>query len=57
MSLCFDKPVKANNAVVFPRLPQGDGSEVSRELSGTYGFVHTTMVVIFDFDKMVGGEF
>ena len=57
MSFCFDKPKKANNDVVFALLPLGEGTEASWELPGTYVFVHTTRGVIFDFDKMVGGEF
>jgi hypothetical protein len=57
MSLHFDKPMKANNDVVFLLQPQGDGTEVSLQMSGTYGFVHKAMGLIFNFDKMVGGEF
>jgi len=37
--------------------PQGDGTEVSWQMSGTYGFVHKAMGLIFNFDKMVGSEF
>jgi hypothetical protein len=37
--------------------PHGDSTEVTWEMTGTYGFVHKTMGVIFNFDKMVGGEF
>lgn len=57
MSLHFDKPMKHNNNVVFLLQPQGDGTEVSWQMSGTYGFVHKAMGLIFNFDKMVGGEF
>ncbi len=57
MSLHFEKPMVADNQVVFLLQPQGDATEVSWEMSGTYGFLHKTMGVIFNFDKMVGGEF
>jgi carbon monoxide dehydrogenase subunit G len=57
MSLQFDKPMKANNHVVFALQPHGSSTEVTWEMSGTYGFLHKTMGVIFNFDKMVGGEF
>jgi len=57
MNLQFDKPMKANNHVVFTLEPQGAATEVTWEMTGTYGFVHKTMGVVFNFDKMVGGEF
>jgi carbon monoxide dehydrogenase subunit G len=57
MSLQFDKPMKANNDVVFALQPHGSSTEVTWEMSGTYGILHKTMGVIFNFDKMVGGEF
>jgi uncharacterized protein YndB with AHSA1/START domain len=57
MSLQFDKPMKANNHVVFALQPIGSSTEVTWEMTGTYGLLHKTMGVIFNFDKMVGGEF
>jgi hypothetical protein len=57
MSLQFDKPMKANNHVVFTLQPQGSATEVTWEMTGTYGFVHKMMGVVFNFDKMVGAEF
>jgi Polyketide cyclase / dehydrase and lipid transport len=57
MELQFDKPMKANNHVVFTLQPQGSTTEVTWEMTGTYGFLHKTMGVVFNFDKMVGGEF
>jgi uncharacterized protein YndB with AHSA1/START domain len=57
MRLQFDKPMKANNHVVFSLQPQGSATEVTWEMSGTYGFLHKTLGVVFNFDKMVGGEF
>jgi hypothetical protein len=57
MSLRFDEPMMANNHVVFLLQPHGDNTEVTWQMTGTYGFVHKTMGVIFNFDKLVGGEF
>jgi uncharacterized protein YndB with AHSA1/START domain len=57
MSLQFEKPMKANNRVVFTLQPQGSNTEVTWEMTGIYGFVHKTLGVVFNFDKMVGGEF
>jgi hypothetical protein len=57
MSLQFDKPMQANNNVVFTLQARGASTEVSWEMTGTYGLVHKIMGVIFNFDKMVGGEF
>jgi len=57
MSLQFEKPMKANNNVVFALQPQGSSTEVTWEMTGTYGLLHKIMGVVFNFDKMVGGEF
>src|ERR1700737_770530 len=57
MSLQFDKPMKANNHVVFALQPHGPSTEVTGEMTGKYGLLHKPMGVIFNFDKMVGGEF
>jgi hypothetical protein len=57
MSLRFEKPMKADNHVVFTLHPQGSATEVTWEMTGKYGFLHKTMGVLFNFDKMVGSEF
>jgi len=57
MDLHFDKPMKADNHVVFTLQPQGSTTEVVWEMTGSYGLLHKTMGLIFNFDKMVGGEF
>ena len=43
--------------VLFTLQPQGSVTEVTWEMTGTYGFLHKTMGVVFNFDKMVGAEF
>ena len=57
MALEFEKPMKANNNVVFALQARGASTEVSWEMTGTYGLLHKIMGVVFNFDKMVGGEF
>jgi hypothetical protein len=57
MSLQFEKPMKTSNHVVFTLQPQGSATEVSWEMTGRYGFLHKTLGVVFNFDKMVGDEF
>jgi hypothetical protein len=57
MSLEFDKPMRAHNRVVFTLQPQGSGTEVTWEMTGTYGSLQKILGVIFNMNKMVGGEF
>ena len=57
MSLEFDKPMQAHNHVMFTLQPQGSGTDVTWEMTGRYGFVQKLFGVIFNMDKMVGGEF
>jgi uncharacterized protein YndB with AHSA1/START domain len=58
MNLRFDKPMKANNTVVFTLQPRGNtGTEVSWEMIGPSTFMQKLMGVIFNIDKMVGREF
>jgi hypothetical protein len=57
MSLQFEKPMQADNDVVFALQARGASTEVSWEMTGTSGLTHKIMGVVFNFDKMVGGEF
>jgi hypothetical protein len=57
MSLEFGKPMRAHNRVVFTLQPQGSGTEVTWEMTGTYGSLQKILGVIFNMNKMVGGEF
>jgi uncharacterized protein YndB with AHSA1/START domain len=57
MSLQFDRPMKAHNHVVFTLEPQGSATGVTWEMTGTTPFTHKVMGVVFNMDKMVGGEF
>ena len=57
MDLNFLKPMVASNKVVFSLTPSEGGTEVSWAMSGTYAFSHKLFGLIFNSDKMVGGEF
>lgn len=56
-ALTFTSPMTANNTVDFSLRPQGDGTEVTWAMSGPWPLLHRAMSVVFNMDKMVGGEF
>jgi len=55
--LDFLKPMKATNAVTFTIMPEGNGSRVTWVMEGTRPFFMKLMGMIFNMDKMVGGDF
>ena len=57
MDLNFLKPMAASNKAVFTLHPVDGGTEVSWAMSGTNAFVHKLFGLVFNSDKMVGGEF
>ncbi len=57
LDLNFVKPFPANNKVVFTLEPEGDGTRVTWSMEGTSPFMHKLMGVIFNMDKLVGGDF
>ena len=57
MSLEFRRPFVAKNLVEFTLRSDGDSTEVTWSMTGAWLFVQRLMSVIFDMDKMVGGEF
>ena len=57
MDLRFTKPMAANNKVLFTLRDVGGGTDVSWVMSGTMGFAHKLFGLVFNMDKMVGGEF
>lgn len=57
MALDFQKPMPASNVTEFTFRPDGAGTEVTWAMSGTNGFLARAMCIIFDVDKMVGGQF
>lgn len=57
MDLNFNKPMVANNKVLFSISAVTGGSEVNWAMTGTNGFVQKLFTLVFNMDKMVGGEF
>jgi uncharacterized protein YndB with AHSA1/START domain len=57
IDLNFLKPMVASNKVVFSLTPTDNGTDVSWAMSGTYAFTHKLFGLVFNSDKMVGGEF
>ena len=53
----FLKPFNATNSAEFSFKEQGGRTEVSWSMSGQNNFIGKAMGVVFDFDKMIGGDF
>lgn len=57
MALDFLKPMQASNVAEFTFKPDGNGTEMTWTMSGTNNFIGRAMCLIFNVDKMVGGQF
>ena len=57
MRLEFLRPLVATNTAVFSLASEGPATRVTWAITGTYGFVHKLFGLVFNCDKMVGGEF
>jgi len=57
MTLDMTKPMQAHNAVVFTLQAEGDGTRVTWAMNGAQPYLGKLVGVIFNMDKMVGGEF
>ena len=57
MRLEFMKPFVATNTAEFAISSEGAVTNVSWAMTGTCGFVHKLCGLVFNSDKMVGGEF
>jgi hypothetical protein len=53
----FFKPFAATNDADFAFRPAGGGTEVTWTMRGRNNFVGKAMCLVFDMDKMVGGDF
>ncbi len=53
----FKKPIKGTSEVEFTFAPQGDQTMVSWSMSGQNKFINKAMSLIFNCEKMVGGQF
>lgn len=57
MKLEFLKPLTATNSAEFTLAPSGSSTTVTWSMSGKRPFSHKLLSTIFNFDKIVGGEF
>lgn len=57
LDLHMIKPFEARNAVVFSLSKAGDSTRVKWSLVGTQNFMSKFMGLIFNMDKMIGGDF
>jgi uncharacterized protein YndB with AHSA1/START domain len=57
MSLDMEKPIAAHNAIAFDLRENDGATDVSWTMTGTRPYVAKVMGVVFNMDKMVGGEF
>ena len=57
MALHMEKPMEGRNTVVFALQPNGNATDVTWTMTGEYVYIAKVMGVIFNMDKMIGGEF
>jgi hypothetical protein len=50
-------PCKGNNLIDFTLRPDGDGTHVTWAMRGTSSYVGKVMGLIFNLDRMIGGDF
>lgn len=53
----FFKPFAATNTAAFEFRPEGQGTRVTWTMNGRNNFIGKAMCLVFDMDKMVGGDF
>ena len=57
MQLQFQKPFVATNVAQFSMVAAGNTTQVTWAMTGRNSYVHKLMGIVFNMDKMVGGEF
>ena len=57
LNLNMTRPMEARNVVEFTLQRKGNATEVTWTMNGNVPFVAKVIHVVFDMDKMVGGEF
>lgn len=57
MKLEMSRPMKAHNTVVFTLAPEAGGTRVTWAMSGEQPYLGKLIGVVFNTDKMLGGEF
>ncbi len=57
MMLHMQKPMEANNTIVFALQPNGAATDVTWSMTGQYAYIARVIGVVVNMDKMIGGEF
>lgn len=57
IQLEFLEPFRASNLAEFSFQPEGSGTRVNWSMTGHNGFIGKAMGLVFNMDKMVGGDF
>lgn len=57
IQLEFLEPFRASNLAEFSFQPEGSGTRVNWSMTGRNGFIGKAMGLVFNIDKMVGGDF
>jgi ABC-type transport system involved in multi-copper enzyme maturation permease subunit len=57
MKLDIQKPYEGHNTIMFALQSNADATNVTWLMTGRYAFIAKVMGVIFNMDKMIGGEF
>jgi hypothetical protein len=57
MRLDMIKPMEGHNRIVFALRPAAGATDVTWTMTGRYSYVAKVMGVVFNMDRMVGGEF
>ena len=57
ITLDFVRPFEGHNVAEFTLEPQGDSTNVTLAMYGPVPFIGKVLHMVFDMDKMVGGDF
>jgi uncharacterized protein YndB with AHSA1/START domain len=57
IDLSFLRPFRAENRTLFTLAPQGEGTHVTWDMSGTNNLIFKMMGIVMNMDKMVGRDF
>jgi uncharacterized protein YndB with AHSA1/START domain len=57
LTLTMIKPMQAHNLITFSLAPEGDATQVTWAMQGQTPFLGKIFHVIFNMDRMVGGDF
>jgi len=57
INLEFLKPIAGTSTAEFTFKPEGDGTAVTWSMDGTNGFLAKAIGLVFNMDRMIGGQF